>query len=128
MRINRNLQRNMKLLSSIKAEVRKEQQENREITWFGKILEEALVELEEFGDLHEEQCGCLREWECDCEMNGMKGFLRDKMEKLNQFWIRNINEHRPHCSPAGNKMLTRIQGKKNRSRIQTLQNYQEFTK
>lgn len=86
----------------------------KKITWFNKILEDALTELEEYGDLHEDQCGCLREEECDCEMNGMKLFLREKMEKLNNYWIENIELHRPHCSPAGNKVLTRVMGKKNR--------------
>ena len=86
----------------------------REITWFAKILQEGLLELEEYGDLHEENCGCLREEECDCEMNGMKQFLTQQMVKLNEYWIKNIDEHRPYCSPTGNKVLTRVQGKKNR--------------
>lgn len=85
----------------------------REVTWFGKILDEALTELEEYGDLHEEYCQCLREEDCDCDMRGMKSFLREKMEKLNAYWIRNIDEHRPYCSPAGKKILTRVPGNKN---------------
>lgn len=86
----------------------------REITWFAQILENALSELEEYGDLHEDQCQCLREEACDCGMNGMKEFLRQKMEQLNEYWIKNIDEHRPYCSPAGNKVLTRVKGSKNR--------------
>lgn len=87
----------------------------REITWFSKILEETLTELEEYGDLHEEHCQCLREEECDCDMQGMKPFLREKMQKLNEYWIKNIEEHRPYCQPEGNKVLTRVMGKKNRT-------------
>jgi hypothetical protein len=92
----------------------------REITWFGKILAEALKELEEFGDFHENNCGLFVDEnypdDCDCDMRGLKPFLKEKMEALNQYWIRNIDEHRPHCSPEGNKILTRIKGAKNRPR------------
>ena len=78
------------------------------------VIAAALIELEEYGDLHTEECGCLREEECDCDMNGMKKFVREKMEEVNSWWVKMAQEHRKYCSPEGKKILTRLQGKKNR--------------
>ena len=35
-------------------------------------------------------------------------------EKENLRWVALAQAHRPYCSPAGNKMLTRMMGRKNR--------------
>lgn len=91
-----------------------------EITSFKEILDKSLQELEEYGNLHEENCGCVSDEnypdECDCDMKGMKSFVEQKMKQVNEFWIEMAKAHRPYCSPAGNKMLTKMMGKKNANR------------
>ena len=82
------------------------------------VVAKALEELEEFGQLHEGNCGIFIDEnypkDCDCDMYGMKTFVREKMEEVNNWWIKMATEHRKYCTPEGNKVLTRIMGKKNR--------------
>ena len=78
------------------------------------VVAKALEELEEFGDFHDDTCLCLREEECDCDMRGLKPFLKEKMDAVNNWWVKMAGEHRKYCTPEGNKVLTRIMGKKNR--------------
>lgn len=78
------------------------------------VVAKALVELEEYGDLHGPNCAVLWEEECTCDMGGMKPFVAEQMQKVNNWWIKMTQEHRKYCSPEGRKVLTRLQGKKNR--------------
>ncbi len=45
----------------------------------------------------------------------IKLFVRTKMEEVNQWWIKMSTEHLKYCTPAGRKVITRLQGKKNRN-------------
>lgn len=75
-------------------------------------------EVEEYGDLHNEHCLCMMEDPdaCDCdEMKQIKHFAEYYMNKVNEYWIQMAEAHRPYCKPEGNKMLTRMMGKKNRN-------------
>ena len=61
-----------------------------------KIIKEAMEDIEEYGDEHEENCACLREEECDCDMHGMKQLLKKYIEKAYLAGIRcssTINTH-----------------------------------
>lgn len=78
------------------------------------LFEQMERELEEYGQFHEGNCGTFQEDECDCDMYGMKSFVREQMEKVNVWWCAMAEAHRPYCKPEGNKMLTRMMGKKNR--------------
>jgi hypothetical protein len=78
-------------------------------------------EIEEYGDLHGECCACMSEDpdECDCdEMKQIKQFIRKEKEKSKQEeterWIELAKAHRKHCTPEGNKDITRMMGNKNR--------------
>lgn len=44
----------------------------------------------------------------------MKAIVYEAMEKVNAYWVEMCEAHRPYCKPEGNKMLTRMMGKKNR--------------
>lgn len=79
-----------------------------------ELLQKMLEEIEEYGELHEDNCSTLQEDECDCDMKGMKPFVTSQMEKLNMWWVEMAQAHRKHCSPEGNKILTRMMGKNNR--------------
>jgi len=82
-----------------------------------ELIEQMKKEIEEYGDLHGENCLCMMEDpdECDCdEMKQIKQFTESWMKKVNDYWIEMAKAHRPHCSPEGNKMLTKMMGKKNR--------------
>ncbi len=91
------------------------------------LIELALSELEEYGDLHDEGCPCIMEEpdECDCDMGGMKEFVQEKMREVDRWWIVNAEAHRKHCSPAGNKILTRLMGKQNRPTTSAFQSGRE---
>lgn len=41
-----------------------------------QTLEELMSELEEYGNLHQETCSVMNEDECDCDMQGMKAFIK----------------------------------------------------
>ncbi len=79
-----------------------------------ELQEKMLAELEEFGSLHTDTCASFMEDECDCDMGGMKDFVIRQMEAVNIWWCKMAEAHRPYCKPEGNKMLTRMMGKKNR--------------
>ena len=48
-------------------------------------------------------------------MEQIKHFTEMWMEKVNKWWIKMAEAHRPHCSATGNKMLTKMMGKTNRN-------------
>ena len=80
-----------------------------------ELIQKMEEEIEEYGDLHGEHCSCCMEDpdECDCdEMKELKSFIEGWMNEVNKYWIKMAQAHRPHCSPAGNKMLTKMMGKK----------------
>ena len=80
------------------------------------IVKKARASLEEFGDHHDEGCPCLYENgdACDCAtMDALEVEVRKAVEELDAYWLFHLNAHRPYCSPAGNKILTKI--KKNNS-------------
>ena len=79
------------------------------------LVAEMEKDAEEY-DLHNEGCGTEREDECDCEnMKIIKSFAKEWMVKVNDKWFFLTEAHRPYCSPKGNKIITRILGKKNRN-------------
>ena len=86
----------------------------KEVTYFEKLKEQAIKDLQEYGELHENDCSVYQEDDCNCDMSGMKDFVAQWMDNVNDFWIEMAEAHRPNCSPEGNKMLTRMMGKKNR--------------
>lgn len=82
------------------------------------LKEKMGVDIEEYGSLHENLCACNMEDPdiCDCEaMSIIKTFTQKWMEEVNKYWIEMAKAHRPHCTPEGNKILTRMMGKKNRN-------------
>lgn len=80
-----------------------------------ELIEKMEVDAEEYGQLHNEDCSVNQEDECDCEnMKLIKAFGKEWMEKVNLHWYAMTEAHRPYCSPAGNKIITRILGKNNR--------------
>ena len=83
------------------------------------LLAEMKEDLQQWGDLHGELCPCNMEDpdECDCEeMKQIASFAEEWMGKVNHWWVKHAEAHRKHCTSEGNKMLTKIMGKKNRSR------------
>lgn len=91
-----------------------ERQALLESTNIPKLIEQMEKDIEEY-DLHDEGCSTELEDECDCErMKTLKGFGREWMAKVNDWWVVNATAHRKHCTPEGNKILTRLMGKKNR--------------
>ena len=80
------------------------------------LVAEMKKDAEEY-DLHSEGCGTEREDECDCEnMLTIKSFASEHMSKVNHWWVTHAEAHRKHCTPDGNKMLTKMMGKKNRDK------------
>ena len=78
------------------------------------LVKEMQKDAEEY-DLHNEGCGTEREDECDCEnMAVIKKFTEEWMIKVNDKWFTLTEAHRPYCTSEGNKVITRILGKKNR--------------
>lgn len=76
------------------------------------------VQAEEYGDLHWEECSCMMEEPdaCDCEeMQQIKSLITESTKAENARWTALAQAHRPYCSPEGNKNLTRMMGKVNRS-------------
>ena len=83
-----------------------------------KLIEKMEADAEEYGALHSADCPCNMEEpdECDCEeMKAIKTFAREWMEQVDAHWVAMTLEHRPYCSPKGNRMITRILGRKNRT-------------
>lgn len=82
-----------------------------------ELIEQMYKDAEEMGDMHNEGCPCNMEDPDTCDCDNMKAikYLAEKwMVKVNDYWIDMAKAHRPHCSPAGNKMLTAMMGKVNR--------------
>ena len=78
------------------------------------IVKAAREQLEQFGDLHDEGCPCTLDVgsypdECDCStMEELEKEVRTAVEALDKYWLENLQAHRPYCSAAGNKILTKI--------------------
>ena len=82
-----------------------------------ELIEKMKIEVEEHGDAHGEFCPVNMEDpdECDCdEMKFLKHVIEEYMNKVNDYWVSMGEAHRKHCTPQGNKDLTRMMGKKNR--------------
>lgn len=74
-----------------------------------KLIEEMEKDAEEYGFLHHQGCGVNIEEDCDCEeMVAMKSFGKEWMKKVNKMWVGFLQAHRKHCTPSGNKELTKI--------------------
>lgn len=94
-----------------------ERQRRFEETNIPALIEKMEEDAEEYGQLHDEECGVNLEDACDCEnMRLIKSFGREWMAKVNEWWVFHATAHRKHCTPEGNKMLTRMMDKKNRNR------------
>jgi len=81
------------------------------------IIAKMKEEIQEHGDMHGAGCPCNMEDtdECDCEEIAFWGQqIENYMVKVDQWWIAHAKEHRKLCTPDGNKMLTKMMGKKNR--------------
>jgi hypothetical protein len=90
------------------------------------LVEEMKKDAEEYGQYHDDDCPLMREDgadigdECECEMiRTLKSFAHEWMAKVNQRWCAYAEAHRKHCTPEGNKDITRMMGKKNRIRTTT---------
>lgn len=86
-----------------------------------KLLEQMKESAEEYGQYHDDDCPFMREDGahigdvCECEkIRALKSFAGEWMGKINEWWVTNTEAHRKHCTPEGNKVLTRLMGKKNR--------------
>jgi hypothetical protein len=82
------------------------------------LIEKMKEEIEEYGDLHGEECPINMEDPDDCnceEMEKIKYFTEKWMNEVNKYWVEMAEAHRPYCRPEGNKMITRMVGKKNRN-------------
>ena len=85
----------------------KEEKEYQE-TNIKNLVAEMEKDIEEYGFLHHQGCGVNIEEECDCEeMKAIKSFTKEWMGKVNKMWVINLLAHRKHCTPAGNKELTK---------------------
>jgi hypothetical protein len=76
-----------------------------------KLVEDMKGDAEEYGQYHDEMCPCTMEDpdDCDCEtMAWVKSFTHEWMAKVNQAWVANLQHHRKHCTPVGNRNLTEI--------------------
>lgn len=83
-----------------------------------ELLEQMDRDVEEYGQLHGEECPCNMEDPdaCDCEeMKAIKSICTEHMKKVEAWWIEHLKAHRPYCNPEGNKDITRLLGKKNRN-------------
>ena len=111
-----------------KERVRKEVEERdallREVN-IPQLIEKMKEDTKEYGQYHDDDCPQMSEWadidsECSCEtIKVMKSFAEEWMAKVNEWWVFHAKEHRKLCTPEGNKMLTRMMGKKNRPRHTT---------
>lgn len=99
------------LLAQRDKEIREEESKLYQETNISELVSKMESEIEEDGDMHDEDCPCNSELpdECDCEtMLWAKMRCREWMGKVNRMWVVNLQEHRKHCTPDGNKSLTRI--------------------
>ena len=81
------------------------------------LIEKMKEDVEEYGELHNETCPCNMEDPdaCDCDnMKQIKHLAEEHMQKVNEYWLKMCEAHRPYCTPEGNKDITRMLGKKNR--------------
>ena len=92
------------------------------------LIEEMEKDAEEYGQYHDDDCPLNREGGsdfgdvCECEkIKAIKTHAREWMAKVNEWWVHHATEHRKHCTPEGNKMLTKMMGKKNRTSSTDLQ-------
>ena len=88
------------------------------------LVEEMEKDAEEYGQYHDDDCPLNREGGsdfgdvCECEkIRALKTLAREWMGKVNRMWVANVQNHRKHCSPRGNKELTKIKDKINGSKI-----------
>ena len=88
------------------------------------LVEEMEKDAEEYGQYHDDDCPLNREGGsdfgdiCECEkIRAMKTLAREWMGKVNRMWVVNVQNHRKHCSPRGNKELTKIKDKINGSEL-----------
>ena len=91
--------------------------EKRLETNIAGLIAKMKEEIQEHGDMHGANCPCNMEDpdECDCEEMVFWGQqIENYMVKVDQWWIAHAKEHRKLCTPDGNKMLTKMMGKKNR--------------
>lgn len=80
------------------------------------LVEKIEKDAEEYGQLHNEDCGVNREDECDCEnMRLIKVFAREWMARVNEKWVKMTGAHLQYCTPQGRDFLNRGQGKTPRS-------------
>ena len=92
--------------------------EKRLETNIAGIIAKMKEEIQEHGDMHGADCPCNMEDpdECDCKEMAFWGQqIENYMVKVDQWWIAHAKEHRKLCTPDGNKMLTKMMGKKNRA-------------
>lgn len=74
-----------------------------------EILKKLRTELEEYGELHNENCGVNMEEECNCfNIEVVIDECKKALDELNNYWVVHLKAHRPYCSPQGNKELTKI--------------------
>jgi hypothetical protein len=82
-----------------------------------ELIEKMRSEIQEHGDMHGIDCACNMEDPDTCECTEM-AFWGDEIEKymgiVNHWWVVHAEAHREHCTPNGNKKLTKMMGKKNR--------------
>ena len=88
------------------------------------LVEEMEKDVEEYGQYHDDDCPLNREGGsdfgdiCECEkIRALKTLAREWMGKVNRMWVANVQNHRKHCSPRGNKELTKIKDKINGSEL-----------
>lgn len=118
------------LIDSVHAAALEEHRQKFLETNIVSLVKEMEIDAEEYGTLHNEDCGVSADEsypdECDCEnIKMMKSFGKEWMGRVNEWWVLHATEHRKYCSPEGNKMLTRMMGKKNRHlRSPTLSGYE----
>ena len=84
------------------------------------LVEKMKEDAKEYGQYHDDDCPQMSEWAdvdstCDCQIiKSMVQFAGEWMGEVNGWWAIHAEEHRKHCSPEGNKAITRMLGKKNR--------------
>lgn len=82
-----------------------------------ETIEKMQREAQKYGYLHNEDCACMTEDPDECECDNLKmvnDIIKNAVEMENARWISLAKAHRPHCTPDGNKDLTRMMGNKNR--------------
>lgn len=95
--------------------------ENEELykeTNIKKLVEEMEEQAEEYGQFHDEDCQVNYEggadfgYVCECgKIRAIKTHAREYMAKVNHMWVTNLQNHRKHCKPDGNKDLTKTKNR-----------------